>query len=330
MSYYNYDSVQKNFFESFAKTIRQKKDIFVVRNRCNNQQIFDMINSFSYEYPEFFYVDFSKIEILSAFIEKKICINYKMNFNQIDVFKKSIDDNVNKIIEGLKIEDSDSNEVKYRKIHNYLIKSITYNRNALNCPRSYPEAYSICGVFLNKTAVCEGISKSYKYLCDKLSIPCSIIVGKALFVETGHNENHAWNVVHLNEKFYHIDVTWDMCNSGSCKYNRYDYYLVPDSWIEKDHCFTKSKECNSYHMTYFYRNKSFISSKEELKKYIQKTITKGNMVFFLKYNANYSQNLENEVYQMIKSEISAMKNVAFSMNMWTNKEQCVFFAKIHI
>ena len=55
------------------------------------------------------------------------------------------------------------------------------------------------GALVNKEAVCEGYAKAYKLLMDAMGIPCDVVI----------NEEHAWNVVCLEGKWYLVDVTND-------------------------------------------------------------------------------------------------------------------------
>lgn len=47
---------------------------------------------------------------------------------------------------------------------------------------------------------------------------------------------HAWNMVKLDGKWYHIDTLWDQTKSGI----RYNYFLVSASQIKKDHKITNA------------------------------------------------------------------------------------------
>lgn len=57
--------------------------------------------------------------------------------------------------------------------------------------------------------VCEGYSRAFKVLCDKMDIPCILMTGIAQR-EKDRLEDHMWNYVQMeNGKWYAIDVTWD-------------------------------------------------------------------------------------------------------------------------
>lgn len=81
-----------------------------------------------------------------------------------------------------------------------------------------------------KEAVCDGYSRLVKMLCDDADIDCYIVVGEV--VNAG---GHAWNLVKVDDKWYHLDVTWnDGCGDRSL------YYLIPDSYFDKERTWNKS------------------------------------------------------------------------------------------
>ena len=94
-------------------------------------------------------------------------------------------------------------------IHSYVVDQLTYNSAGdVSGIRSVYTA--LCG---DKNVVCEGYAKLFKVICDKKSIPCIIVTGKA---GTGSDpkENHMWNYVQLDGRWYLVDCTWDDQSGG--------------------------------------------------------------------------------------------------------------------
>ena len=60
-------------------------------------------------------------------------------------------------------------------------------------------SHTAYGALVNKEAVCEGYAKAYKQLLNAMDIPCEVVI----------NEDHAWNEVYLDGKWYVVDVTND-------------------------------------------------------------------------------------------------------------------------
>lgn len=84
------------------------------------------------------------------------------------------------------------------------------------------------GALINKKAHCEGYSRAFKYLCNKVGIECDLVCGVSF------NEGHMWNVVHIDGTHSNVDVTWN----DRTEYKSYLYFNVTDEQIKYDHEFS--------------------------------------------------------------------------------------------
>lgn len=82
------------------------------------------------------------------------------------------------------------------QLHDHLASTCQYDLNAELC-------HETAGALVYRRAVCEGIAKAYKLLCDLAGIRCMVAVGSK-------GELHAWNVVEVAGHWAHIDVTNDI------------------------------------------------------------------------------------------------------------------------
>ena len=112
-----------------------------------------------------------------------------------------------------KIPENTSDIEKIRYIHDYLIDHITYDGNVLTGTSSSFTS------LLEGRALCEGYAGAFEYLAKKLGFDAIKISGKVGI----NKEDHAWNMVKINDNWYHIDCTWDDDPS-----NRYTYFLLSD------------------------------------------------------------------------------------------------------
>lgn len=86
-------------------------------------------------------------------------------------------------------------------------------------------------IFLHKKSdgkyytVCEGYARGYKVLMDKAGIPTDVVTGDNR--TNSSLSGHAWNLVKLDGKWYHVDITWD--DSDYDKSRDYADGIVPDS-----------------------------------------------------------------------------------------------------
>lgn len=57
--------------------------------------------------------------------------------------------------------------------------------------------------------VCDGYSRAFKVLCDKLDIPCVLETGWAKARANSTAGFHMWSLVQIGETWYGTDITWD-------------------------------------------------------------------------------------------------------------------------
>ncbi len=202
------------------------------------------IEAYLYDNPNVFYLNvknmYLNIETITkggkktynVYIDNGEAVNYLADgFNSktdVDNALAKIESEANYILS----KKTNNTYENIKMVHDYLIDNIEYDRTISNL-----YIYDIYGALVNKDAVCEGYAKSFKYLMDKLGIPCVMVIGEATN-STGNTENHAWNYVEINNNWYAIDTTWDdpISETGYVGYEaRYRYFLVGENEIRKDH-----------------------------------------------------------------------------------------------
>lgn len=110
-----------------------------------------------------------------------------------------------------------------RLLFDYLADHITYAEDELQKPVCSPWIYNVNGVLLKEKGVCLGIAMTVNYFCQALHIPSILITGEAKVM--GWTGNHGWNMVKLDEEYYHLDATSAL---GLSQSERDSYYLVKD------------------------------------------------------------------------------------------------------
>ena len=112
-----------------------------------------------------------------------------------------------------------NHEEMEKEIHDWIALNVAYDL-------SLTEYSAYAALFLG-TAVCQGYSLLMTRMLWEVDIESKIVVSEAM--------NHAWNMVNLCDKWYHIDVTWDDPVPDTPNYVRYNYYNLSDSEIGQDH-----------------------------------------------------------------------------------------------
>lgn len=204
------------------------------------------IEALIYENPDIFYLDVTKMYINIEKITKITGTKYNVYIDNgndfsylsdgfyskedVEQYEAQIEQAKNEILSKVQ---GQNDYQKIKTIHNYLIDSIEYEEDL-----TQSNIYDIYGALVKKRCVCEGYAKAFQYLMNEIGIENTIVIG------TGTNskyqtENHAWNYVKLNEKWYAVDVTWDdpIITGGGWLTNksRYKYFLKGANKMNENH-----------------------------------------------------------------------------------------------
>ena len=201
------------------------------------------VNALVFDKPEIFYLDITKMYLLTeitTFGPKKtyrVSIGPSNNvpylsssFSNIETIRNA-EFQIENLVQSLRF--SNDKYYQIRDIHDFIVENTEYDETV-----SKSNIYNIYGTLINKEAVCEGYAKTFKYILDKLDIPCIIACGIGQNSK-GQTESHAWNYVKLNDVWYAVDVTWDdpviIGNGSVTNEMRYHYFLRGSNSFFKDH-----------------------------------------------------------------------------------------------
>lgn len=178
----------------------------------DNPQLLNVDNGYQYTY--------SGSRIYS------VTLLYCKNASQTSAALKNVESKTADVIAQAKKLPNDYERVKL--FHDYIINRTVYTASG------YISIAETDGPVLYGKALCEGYSRAFEYLCQSVGIECVCISGTAR--SSLGSGGHMWNMVKLDDKWYHVDVTWDdpITTSGE-QVLEYDYFLLSDSQIKKDH-----------------------------------------------------------------------------------------------
>ncbi len=167
------------------------------------------------DHPELFWLDTA---YGCKFLPTGKCIEIDLQFNNtaenLEQNKQTFENCASKISQGASNLTSDYEKEVY--LHDTLLNQVDYNLNAPNNQSAY-------SALVDGQTVCAGYARAYQYMMQKLGIPCYYCTGFA-------GENHAWNIVSLDDGYYNVDTTWDDTNP-----NTYDYFNKSDTDFNKTH-----------------------------------------------------------------------------------------------
>lgn len=254
--------VIKNGLESLAESF----DV----PRVEKTELSDIFYKLKLDCPEIFYAStfhYSFYEDSTLLRMKPV---YLFDKNKIKEHQIAMTSRVEKLTRIVK-DKSDLEKELY--IHDFICENVTYDK----LKKQY--SHEIIGPLGHGVGVCEGIAKSVKILCDKLSIPCIVVIS-----ENNPDKNikyrHAWNVVRMNGVWYHLDATFD--NTLGKTEARYDYFNLDDKSIFKDHepVIYKIPVCSEGDHFYYKEKKLSFTKQEDVAKRCQQAIKKGKVLTF--------------------------------------------------
>ena len=187
--------------------------------------VFETLNSVLQDHPELFYFSYKGSLFWS---DGRFEIKYLYSTSTILSMKSQLEQKANQIL-AQTITPGMSEYEKVKAIHDYLVLNMAYDYD--NYLRgSLPEdSYNVYGALIKGTAVCEGYTEAMIYLLSKLNIETKYVTG------TANGGAHAWNKVKIDGAWYNVDATWNDPVPDKKGYVRYDYFLVTDSELAKDH-----------------------------------------------------------------------------------------------
>lgn len=86
-------------------------------------------------------------------------------------------------------------------LHDWLTQQCTYDTRSDTAPAA---SYTLAGALTDGKAVCEGYSRAMQWLLQQSGIACTVVAG-----DDRKGQAHMWNLVTVDGKNYHLDVTWD-------------------------------------------------------------------------------------------------------------------------
>lgn len=186
-----------------------------VRDIANDQDRISNINNFVHPYNSFktLQTEVDSIGKVTLHINKVyddemiIIINYKID----EILKNNTNQD-------------DSLKDKIRKIHNYIINHTVYDKDRSDKKIINYKSDNAYGVLAEGYGLCGGYTDAMMLFLEKLGV-------KSIKIST---ENHIWNYINIDDKWLHLDLTWDDPVSSDGKNILDDsYFLITDQELKQ-------------------------------------------------------------------------------------------------
>lgn len=211
--------------------------------------------------PTLFWVDKS-LRISSSPGRTEAIFNHVFLREDVGRYKKEMTREVEAI--RLKVVGSCKSDYEVAlMVHDILARNITY------LDEGTPQQQSMLGPLLHRKGVCEGIAFAYSYILYVCGVNCTTVYGRI----EGERHGHAWNILFLDGKGYHVDVTHDLeCTSYP---GNHRHFCLTDADISGDRTWDSPVVCKSTDHSYFRMSGTEFRTAGEMCDYIGDSLVSG-------------------------------------------------------
>ncbi|MBQ9091293.1 MAG: peptidase [Anaerotignum sp.] len=258
-----------------------------------NRELSDVFMKVRLDHPQLFYAGTFKYRYYPDSGNAEMIPEYLFEKGKIKDHQKALQARVEKLARPM-MKATDMEKLLY--IHDFICQNVHYDK----LKKQY--SHEIIGPLGHGVGVCEGIAKSVKILCDTLNIWCVIALSENN-PEKGVKYRHAWNIVKVDKKYYHLDCTFD--NSlGNPEEIRYDYFLLPDKQLFRDHekLVWKMPACEDGERFYYKEKKLSFTKMEDVQKRSAQAVKKGRTLIFHWRGSYMTREIVQEFLKIFKEE----------------------------
>ena len=181
------------------------KDIETI---ANNQYLLSDINNYVHPFNGFSHIETDYDSL------RKININLIKSYTIEEI--NAIEEKINELY-PLLVNDNKSIEENILSIHDYIINNTKYDSERSNNNIVTYQSDIAYGPLFEGYAICGGYTDLMELFLERMNVKSFKI----------SSENHVWNAVYLNNKWYHLDLTWDDPIASNGKdYLEHDYFLI--------------------------------------------------------------------------------------------------------
>ena len=182
---------------------------------AEDQKTLSNINSFVHPYNSFTSIktEFDSLNQIKVKIEKAY------TKEQIETINKKIDQ-----IKKEKIKNTTDSKEIIKIIHDYIINTSKYDIDRSdNNIKKYASTIAY-GPLIEGYGLCGGYTDAMALFLDTYNIPNFKVI----------SENHIWNAVYINNKWVHLDLTWDdPVSKDGQNILDYTFFLIKTKELEK-------------------------------------------------------------------------------------------------
>ncbi|MBQ4225054.1 MAG: hypothetical protein II664_01925 [Oscillospiraceae bacterium] len=288
-AYKKLSSSEKQLYKLIVRAVRNLDPAIEIPDGLKEAQVFKVYNLVFHEEPQLFWMDDAYNPSTNL---DYLLIRYKTtDYQEITEMQEKINKTAKSLLSKANKKKATVNKIKV--FYDYIV---LHNKSVMTQDGFNSSIYN--GLTGGESLRCSGYAKTMQYLCDLAGIKCMVVPG-----ENDKGESHAWNKVYCGDGWYNLDPTWgdpirtDLNSTKNSTYIQYEYFLVPDSWIEK----------------YTHFNTCVVKRKNgsKVKLFAPPACTKTKYNYFIYTGKNYTtlSKAKSEIRAQIKEAVKEKKTV---------------------
>lgn len=262
---------EKKVYEMFEKAFASYADTVDAGSIDKNVDVMKVLQVALGDNPQVFYFNKTQIKLSSVmFGGKKIHFCGTYSSREIRKMKLELEKAIKDAVDSINMLNPISDYDKLMCIYEYLQDHVRYDTKELEACCQYgkcqnPAAHTAYGALIQGNAVCDGIASAFALLVRCWDYDCTVVSGTAAFMTEGFS-SHAWNVIRVNDKYYHVDPTWDVNHKERFGNYSYEYFCIDDNWINTDHNWdiNTTPPCGSSDLSFYVRNGCYANNLTQL------------------------------------------------------------------
>lgn len=312
-----FNQEQKVLENEIMSSIKNGQFRICTRTKLSSTETMNVFKICLGNIPEYIIFDNCRVSVHAGLNSKTLELLPKRKslntfFGKEDVY--FLRNKAEKIVHSLHLNGK-NDMMKAVSIYDYLCKTVRY--------KITENSQNAWGALVEKTAVCEGISYAFNLLANVSGLPSVIVQG------TLNNGPHAWNMIQINNCFYHVDTTSaleDEVEDSNCNY---DCIFMQDSDM-KGYVWNKSMypRCTSTQHNYFVCSHSFAKSIKEAEEIIKRQVSAKRIVYFRTDSS--LKMTDDTAYEIFKKVLTEQGISVASGSIRMNPKMDVFQIKYHI
>ena len=304
--YYNkLTEQQKNIYTAIANGVKsltndvKLKKYEYIDSETTMKDVEVALHKFLLDHPEVYYMDDKyTVSTKTGITGTGVIVGLTYQFGSIEELNNSVarlNSKFDEILNEATIEKGKDFENE-QKIHDVLSKKVTYYEyeDLSKIPSKY---HTIEGTLTENLAVCDGLAKTFQILLDKVGIK-SIIVSGSL-----NGTSHAWNMVQLEDGWYHTDITSDNSIKTEKKVVFHSYFNINTETIKKTHVISEEdiipESTSTKYNFYEYTGKNIVNGDNFANK-LKEIISKNSDEKLVEYKVNGFDNVPEKTIEVLR------------------------------